>query len=79
MRCKQPFKKIDLKGLLADLPLQFRNPAFRPTLLSIAGRDVARSCTKFPPPPVQHVRVYFQLARHLGDRYTLLAAGTWPA
>jgi len=33
-------EKINLKSLLADLSFQFRNPAFPPTLLSVAGEDV---------------------------------------
>ena len=71
MRCKQPFKKSISRACWPDFPFQFRNPAFRPTLLPVAGKDVARSCTKFPPPSVQHIRVYFQPACHLGDGYTL--------
>jgi len=64
-------QKIDLKGLLADLPLQFRNPAFRPALLPVAGKDVPWPGTKFSSPTMQHIRVHFQPARHLGDRYPL--------
>jgi hypothetical protein len=65
-------QKIDLKDLLPDLPFQFRNPAFRPALFPIAGEDVARPCAEFPPSPMPHIRVYFQPACYLGDRYPLL-------
>ena len=37
-----PLQKIDLQRLLADLPLQLRDPAFRPALLSVARKRIAR-------------------------------------
>src|ERR1043165_2917019 len=36
-------QKIDLQDLLTDLPLQLRDPSFRPALLSIAWKRVART------------------------------------
>jgi hypothetical protein len=68
-RCAQaPLQKIDFQSLLADLPFQLRHPALRPTLFSITWKRVARTLSKLPAPPMQHVRVHFQPAGHLGNR-----------
>ena len=66
-----PLQKINLQRLLAHFPLKLSNPALGPALLPITRKCVPRTLTEFPAPPVQHVRVHFQPARHLGNRYPL--------
>ena len=46
------------QGLLTDLALQLRDPAFRPALLSVARKHIARPLAELTPPAVQHVGVY---------------------
>ena len=38
-----------------------------PPWLPVAGKCADSMIAKLPPPPVQHVRVYFTRPRHLGD------------
>ena len=63
-----PLQKIDFQSLLTHFPLQFRDPAFGPTLLPITGKRVTRTLAELPAPAMQHVRIYFQPACHLGYR-----------
>src|SRR5450755_4527340 len=66
-----PLQKIDLQRLLADLALQLGDAAFRPALLAVARKDIARSLTELPPPAVQHVGVHLQRPRRLAHGYPL--------
>jgi hypothetical protein len=67
-----PLQKIDLHGLLTDFALQFRDPPFRPALLAVARKRVARAVAKLTAPAVQYVGVDLQRPRHFGDRHPLL-------
>src|SRR6266702_4004478 len=60
-----------LQRLLADLALQLCDPAFRPALLAIARKDVARALAELPAPAMQHVGVDLQRARRFPDGYPL--------
>jgi hypothetical protein len=57
MRCKHPFKKVNLQCLLTDLAFQFRYPAFRLTLFPVARKRLAHACPELPFPAVQQVRI----------------------
>src|SRR6516165_12381703 len=66
-----PLQKIDLQRLLTDLALQLRDPAFRPALLAVARKHIARTLTELSPPAMQHVGVDLQRPRRFADRYPL--------
>ena len=53
-------QEIDLKCLLADLPLQLRNPALRPALPPSPRKHVLRPLAELPARPIQHIRVHVQ-------------------
>jgi hypothetical protein len=61
-----PLQKIDLQRLSTDFALQFGNPAFLLTPLSIAGEGFGPVVPQLAPPPVQNVGVHLAGARNLG-------------
>jgi hypothetical protein len=60
-------QKINFQRLPPYLSLQLGNLVLFPPWLPVAGKCADSMIAKLPPPPVQHVRVYFTRPRHLGD------------
>jgi hypothetical protein len=56
---------------VADLPFQLGNPALRPTLFAIAGKDVTGSLAELPPTSLQNVGADLQRTCRFRDRYPL--------
>jgi hypothetical protein len=66
-----PLQKINLQCLLANLPLQFGDPAFRPALFAVAGESISGPLAELLPPPLQDIRAHLQRAGRFRNRYPL--------
>jgi hypothetical protein len=74
-----PLQEIDLQRLLTDLPFQLGNPALRPTLFAVAGKDVTGSLAELPPPSLQNVGTDLQRTCRFRESIPLVpAAGRRP-